>query len=90
MKNIQIEKIKIKMIRKVKDKQMNNIVSVEEQKLILADRISMWKRTEYQATVDFKVGEKLEDENMKKAATENIKRCVIALETLEEELKKLL
>jgi hypothetical protein len=69
---------------------MNNIISVDEQKLILADRLAMWKRTEYQFTVDFKVGEKLEDEGIKKNATDNIKRCIMAVELLEEELKKLM
>ena len=66
-----------------------NTISVDEQKLLLADRIALWKRTEYQSTIDFKVGEKLEDETIKKNSTDNMKRCIMAIELLEEELKKL-
>ena len=56
---------------------------------IIRERINLWLNSQLAARLDIRVARKIGDENMEKAALENVKRCEIAIMELEEAQKEI-
>lgn len=63
--------------------------SAETQAAIIKDRIQLWQNTQYQAGIDLRVAGKISDEQMRKAALEQVRRAEIALTELRAALAEL-
>jgi len=62
------------------------IVAVETKKVIINQKLMVYRNTLYDASLDVKIAKMLEDEAQEKAATARMKPLLTAIEFLESEL----
>jgi len=58
-------------------------IDVAVQKVLIRDRIKLWRNSVYQAGLDMKVATVLEDEQMQVNAKREVARGITAIDTLE-------
>lgn len=74
------------------DNGTQNVATDEQaaiERYIITNKLQLWRNTLYDAQLDAKIGETLDDAEMKKQAIERMKKSQKAIDLLEAELNKL-
>lgn len=65
------------------------VLPANRQLALLKDTFARWENTHYFAVVDYEIGEVIDDAQLMELAKKRMRNAVIAMDLLEEKIKKL-